>query len=717
MADGENVNNKITIEGEGEILAILKRIADAGADAFDRIDKAAGGLVQSSAKTEEGLARVESQANSLGKSMRNVFEGVKDVAGGLSGLVKATGVAVTGLFAVTKAGAEAADSARDAASALGISIKEYGRLSFALSQSGGNIQTARVALNRLAESVNNANEGNKEATELFRKLGINVRGLNGSARNSAEVLGDIAETFKDMDDGAEKTALAIQLFGQRAGPQLIPLLNEGRKGIAALGDDAEKLGIVFDKAGGELGDKFGDALNRFHASVQGVVIAISKLFADDFADAFNAVADVIAANRGTIVSILTFIRASFLATFNALKDVALPVAKQVYAALQKLATAFNNAFGTQISAQGIIVVGVFGGLAVAAVTLAKALLTLIPGLSTIAGILTGFPQILGLVTGSLKILTGGVGLFFNALRLGMTLFGGWQIALLAIGVALGYLITKFLLAQDWPAVWKRISETVIKTFQNITAFLSGIWQAIIDGANAVWVSIAAGAQAGLASIGQLFTDFGTSLAGLWTAIQGVAQNVWGFIVNGANNAVDTMVGAFTGLKDKVIAAFTAVRDFVNAVWQQIQSKYSKIFGEDNAAFAGAQGRAGGGRIWGPGTGTSDSVPIWASNGEFMMRAAAVKKYGMGFMHAINSMRLSPPEFALGGLISFAAPQPRFAYAEGGAINTGSKNVLNLTIGGEKFPGLSATDETMDRLQRFSVKQQVRSGGRKPAWFK
>lgn len=64
-------------------------------------------------------------------------------------------------------------------------------------------------------------------------------------------------------------------------------------------------------------------------------------------------------------------------------------------------------------------------------------------------------------------------------------------------------------------------------------------------------------------------------------------------------------------------------------------------------------KATGGPIYGPGTGTSDSVPIWASNGEYMMRASAVSKYGMSFMNAVNSGRM--PKFASGGPIGGSAP--------------------------------------------------------------
>ena len=78
-------------------------------------------------------------------------------------------------------------------------------------------------------------------------------------------------------------------------------------------------------------------------------------------------------------------------------------------------------------------------------------------------------------------------------------------------------------------------------------------------------------------------------------------------------------------------------------------------------FGGAAGvsvmAATGGYIRGPGTGTSDSIPARLSNGEFVVREAMVRKYGVGFLHAINRGRLAG--FADGGLVSSPAmPQYR-----------------------------------------------------------
>ena len=48
------------------------------------------------------------------------------------------------------------------------------------------------------------------------------------------------------------------------------------------------------------------------------------------------------------------------------------------------------------------------------------------------------------------------------------------------------------------------------------------------------------------------------------------------------------------------------------------------------------GYATGGLIRGPGTGTSDDIPIWASNGEYMLKASTVKAIGVGTLDHLNN---------------------------------------------------------------------------------
>lgn len=65
--------------------------------------------------------------------------------------------------------------------------------------------------------------------------------------------------------------------------------------------------------------------------------------------------------------------------------------------------------------------------------------------------------------------------------------------------------------------------------------------------------------------------------------------------------------------------------------------------------------ATGGSIWGPGTGTSDSILARLSNGEFVVRAAVAAKY-RGLLSYLNQMGSLPqmPGFASGGTVGFSS---------------------------------------------------------------
>jgi hypothetical protein len=137
---------------------------------------------------------------------------------------------------------------------------------------------------------------------------------------------------------------------------------------------------------------------------------------------------------------------------------------------------------------------------------------------------------------------------------------------------------------------------------------------------------------------------------------------------------------------------------------------------------GGEGFATGGYVRGSGSGTSDSIPAWLSNGEFVIRAAAVKQYGLSFLRAVNGMRLNPsrmklgmPAFAMGGLVDTSARIAPPAVGGGGGTMPGA--AFNLFIGGEAFGTVYAPENTAANLQRFASSAQTRSLGRKPGWYK
>ncbi|WP_098010493.1 hypothetical protein [Streptomyces sp. sk226] len=96
------------------------------------------------------------------------------------------------------------------------------------------------------------------------------------------------------------------------------------------------------------------------------------------------------------------------------------------------------------------------------------------------------------------------------------------------------------------------------------------------------------------------------------------------------------------LQRKVASARAALNSLQNRS-VTVTTRYV-VVGDGSAArkagVHGAQLKAEGGLIHGPGTGTSDDVPIWASRGEFMVKAKSVAKYGVAFLKAVNDGTLN-----------------------------------------------------------------------------
>lgn len=97
---------------------------------------------------------------------------------------------------------------------------------------------------------------------------------------------------------------------------------------------------------------------------------------------------------------------------------------------------------------------------------------------------------------------------------------------------------------------------------------------------------------------------------------------------------------------------------LNAMINEIENAIKRVSASVKVGVSTATtvSRAMGGYISGPGTSTSDSIMARLSNGEYVIRASAVKRYGVGFMEALNNMvmpSIRMPAFAEGGLVTTA----------------------------------------------------------------
>lgn len=157
----------------------------------------------------------------------------------------------------------------------------------------------------------------------------------------------------------------------------------------------------------------------------------------------------------------------------------------------------------------------------------------------------------------------------------------------------------------------------------------------------------------------MFTGLGNtpSFAGTARSMIGKVPTYHSTTLNAMGNALDVASNLLSTLRSIAGRTWTAFIDTIS----------------------GGGGHATGGRIYGPGTSTSDSIPAMLSNGEMVLRAAAVKKidalYGRSFLNTLNAVgsvekAMQPSAFALN------ARRKSQAYATGGRVSTanGSWNV-------------------------------------------
>jgi hypothetical protein len=125
---------------------------------------------------------------------------------------------------------------------------------------------------------------------------------------------------------------------------------------------------------------------------------------------------------------------------------------------------------------------------------------------------------------------------------------------------------------------------------------------------------------------------------------------------------------------------------------------STVYSKESANFAR------GGLISGPGTKTSDSIPANLSNGEFVVKADAVSKYGLPVLESLNNMSMLNGEnlsskynnkFSMGGPVMAK-------YAEGGAVNDSSvynNYSINVNVEGTNASADDIANKVMNALKR------------------
>ncbi|SHU23355.1 Putative phage tail tape measure protein TMP [Mycobacteroides abscessus subsp. bolletii] len=248
--------------------------------------------------------------------------------------------------------------------------------------------------------------------------------------------------------------------------------------------------------------------------------------------------------------------------------------------------------------------------------------------------------------------------------LSTAVFPGLKLAFTAIGTAATWL-------------W---NNAITPAWNGIKAVIGVAWEVVSDIFNN-WVRVGQ-----LVGQGAMWL-WNNAIQPAWDGIKNAISAAWDFVspildkfsagwdalksgISSASSAIkDAVTSAFSGLAAVIKAPLKVLGTFLAAIPSEVFG--FQIPGADKLNSWGKtlQGFSGGGLVRGPGSGTSDSILAWLSNGEGVVTAKGMK-HGAGIVAALNSGWVPSPAYLADMM---RAP----GYAEG--LNPGADYLRSLVM--------------------------------------
>lgn len=286
------------IEQTNDKLTVMRQVANDANEALARGDisqEQYASLTAELVKTESSLNSLNEQANENADAMNDAGDGAEaaaddmgevatesENAGKAMDALKVTaevvGGAMAAAFAAAVAGAKEVGEAlvsctMDAAAysdelltqstITGVSTEKLQELGYAAELVDTSVETITGSMTKNLRAMDSAREGTGAAAEAYEKLGISVTNSDGSLRDNEEVYWEVIDALGQMEAGADRDALAMDILGKSA-QELNPLIEAGSETMASLAQEAHDTGYVMsDEMLGAFG-AFDDQMQRLN---------------------------------------------------------------------------------------------------------------------------------------------------------------------------------------------------------------------------------------------------------------------------------------------------------------------------------------------------------------------------------------------------------------------------------------------------------------------
>jgi hypothetical protein len=248
----------------------------------------------------------------------------KGVAGAMKVAATAIASATAALTALVLAKTDTMDKTLELSTAVGVEVEELIRLQHAAKMSGLSGEGLEKGLKSLNKTMLELQSGGGgKAKQALEDLGISFEQLNELDGASSQI-GLIGDRLKEIPLQAERSALAAQIFGKSAGPEMAMLLNEGSEGITKLMMETKG---VFTTEDAQRAADFNDRIDELKDFVDGLTYGLVNDLLPILLEVADGVQMWLEANEGLIqqrleqaIEFITFVIGDLLGELGAAID-------------------------------------------------------------------------------------------------------------------------------------------------------------------------------------------------------------------------------------------------------------------------------------------------------------------------------------------------------------------------------------------------------------
>ena len=532
------------------VVSGLKELGKAAIDAWKDMDEGVDTIIKKTGLTGEAAKEMEQSFANVSKTILADSSDIGSAMGELNTRFGYTGqqledATVAFLKFADVTGADATDAVADVAKALtaaGKDLDDYQQILDALTVAG---QKSGVSVTKVADGLTKYGAQTRalgldieEVIALFAQFelaGVNTEaalaGLTKATgkwqkegKDAGAELTKTVEAIRTASDASKAAEIAIEAFGNKAGPELADAIQSGRFAFdeftAAVKDSAgavdrtfeetqdapDKLALAVKSLKTDLAQTAGELLTEFGPDIEKALEKIGKVLKNDIIPAVKDVVNWVKRNKTMLLTTLGSLAAALVALNVVHIITGLVNAFKAFKAAQEGATVAQWLLNAAMSANPI-------GLVVAAIT-----------------------------------------------------------ALVAAFVILWNKSEAF--REFFIGMWEEIKNVLGTICEAIGGFFSALWEGIETGATAAWEWISdvfTGAakwfdEKVIEPITGFFSD-------LWDGIEGTAEEAWGIVTG----IWDGITGFFSDIWEGIKKVFEPVKDFFKDVFEGAKETISNIW--------------------------------------------------------------------------------------------------------------------------------------------